>query len=282
MLENLNGQYRDLKSVASQELGGDAVCHLITEMALQARRMLTQTKRIQLASRVVAKRYFCFTGAESSRPINESIYVADEDEFNRLLRLFQEGFRGARPEQIVASTYTIAYGVLAANDVHAVGRKASATFFEILVGHIVSRAVGVSPRKKVKNPETGADLPTDYVFDPGPQGRKIHLPIKTSTRERAVQAWVHQRVLDGIFGAGHFRGLFVVGSETKCNSKTGEVTEICVPQQLQMFQSRVSEISRIYYLDPPRAYLALTASFPRVEVRSFGEILNELPELLRN
>jgi hypothetical protein len=48
-----------------------------------------------------------------------------------------------------------------------------------------------------------------------------------------------------------------------------------------MFQSRVAEISRIYYLDPPQVYLNLAAEFPRVEVKSFGEAFGELRELLR-
>jgi hypothetical protein len=209
------------------------------------------------------------------------LYVNDQRELSRLLRAFRNGFRAATREDITRSAYTIAYSIFAANDVYEVGRKASATFFEILIGHMVARAVGVSPRKKVRIPESGADLPTDYVFDPGRNSRKIHLPIKTSTRERAVQAWVHQLVLERIFGAGVYRGVLVVSAETKRDSRTGEVIEICVPKQLQMFQSRVAEISRIYYLDPPQVYLNLAAEFPRVEVKSFGEAFGELRELLR-
>jgi hypothetical protein len=209
------------------------------------------------------------------------LYVNDQRELSRLLRAFRNGFRAATREDITRSAYTIAYSIFAANDVYEVGRKASATFFEILIGHMVARAVGVSPRKKVRIPESGADLPTDYVFDPGRNSRKIHLPIKTSTRERAVQAWVHQLVLERIFGAGVYRGVLVVSAETKRDSRTGEVIEICVPKQLQMFQSRVAEISRVYYLDPPQVYLNLAAEFPRVEVKSFGEAFGELRELLR-
>ena len=77
-----------------------------------------------------------------------------------------------------------------------------------------------------------------------------------------LQRWVHQLVLDRIFGTGVYRGVFVVSAETKRDSTTGEVIEICVPKQLQMFQSRVAEISRIYYLDPPQVYLALATDFP--------------------
>ncbi len=280
MPQHLSQQYGKLKAVASEDLGGPTVARLVSEMALYARQILGRADRIQLTSRVAGKRYFGFRREAQSRPINEGLYVDQEDVFNRLLRTFRSGFRSATAEDIVRSAYTTAYSVFAANDVYGVGRKASATFFEILIGHIVARAVGVSPRKRVHIPESGADLPTDYVFDPGPNSRKIHLPIKTSTRERAVQAWVHQLVLDRIFGTGVYKGVLVVSAETKRDSRTGEVIEICVPRQLQMFQSRVAEISRIYYLDPPQVYLALANDFPRVEVKSFGEAFEELEALL--
>lgn len=280
MPEHLDQQYQRLKAIATEDLRGVAVGRLISEMALRAREMLQRAERVGLTSRVTGKHYFGYRREGQSRPINQALYVEGEAEFNRLLRAFRGGFRSSAADTVVRSAYTIAYSVFAANDVYEVGRKASATFFEILVGHMVARAVGVCPRKKVRIPESGADLPTDYVFDPGENSRKIHLPIKTSTRERAVQAWVHQLVLDRIFGTGLYRGVLVVSAETKRDSRTGEVIEICVPRQLQMFQSRVAEISRIYYLDPPQVYLALAGDFPRVEVRSFGEAFGELQELL--
>lgn len=95
-----------------------------------------------------------------------------------------------------------------------------------------------------------------------------------------MQAWVHQLVLERIFGVGKYRGVLVVASETKRDTRTGEVIEICVPRQLQMFQARVAEISRIYYMDPPRVYLELSNDEPRIDVRSFGEALSDLPRLL--
>jgi hypothetical protein len=255
------------------------VANLISEMALRARYILQSAERVSLNS-ATGKNYFSFRGAEQSRPINTALYEESDREFGRLLGAFRGGLPRDRADLVVRTTYSIAYGVFAANDVHEVGRKASATFFEILIGHIVARVIGVPPRKRVRVPESGADLPTDYVFDPGPQSRKIHLPIKTSTRERAVQAWVHQLVLERIFGAGQYRGVLVVASETKRDTRTGQVIEICVPRQLQMFQARVAEMSRVYYLDPPAVYLELANVFPRVEVRSFGQALNELPQLL--
>jgi hypothetical protein len=278
--QDLNRQYSRLKATSLENLGGAATATLISEMAVHARQILRRSERVSLNSQT-GKNYFSFRGADQSRPVNLDLYVESSREFGQLLDSFGEGFVGDSPENIVRATYSIAYSVFAAHDVHGVGRKASATFFEILIGHIVARTIGVSPRNKVRIPESGADLPTDYIFDPGDQSRKIHLPIKTSTRERAVQAWVHQLVLERIFGAGMYRGILVVASETKRNTRTRDVIEICVPRQLQMFQARVTEISRIYYLDPPRVYLELAHAFPRVDVKPFGEALGELRELLR-
>lgn len=279
MPEQLSRQYRQLKANSAAALGGAEVANLISDMALRARQILERTERVPLNS-TTGKNYFSFRGEEQSRPVNEALYEDREREFARLLRTFRAGLPREGPDAAIRATYSIAYSVFAAHDVHQVGRKASATFFEILIGHIVARAIGVNPRKRVRVPESGADLPADYVFDPGPHSRKIHLPIKTSTRERAVQAWVHQLVLERIFGAGQYRGVLVVASETKRDVRTGEVIEICVPRQLQMFQARVAEMSRVYYLDPPAVYLELANAFPRIEVRPFGVALSELRGLL--
>jgi hypothetical protein len=277
----LNALYEQLKRIATTELGHDNVARAICDIAAHARVMLRDVDRIDLRSRVAGKDYFSFRGPFQSRPLNSALYAAEDGEFAALSELFTDGLRDVNPDRIVRTVYTLAYSVFAANDVFGIGRKTSATAFEVIVGHVVARAVGIAPRKKVRIPESGAELPTDYVFDPGAQRRKIHLPVKTSTRERAVQAWVHQLVLDRIFGNGVYRGVLVVASETKRNTRTGEVIEICVPRQLQMFQARVAEVSRVYYLDPPQVYLALANDFPRVEVRSFGTALAELDELLR-
>ena len=284
MPQELKRLYARLKATSLGDLRGAGTAVLLSRMSNRARQILRRTERVPLNSQT-GKSYFSFRGPEQSRPVNANLYVDSRQEFDRLSEAFQDGFAGSSPEDIVRATYSIAYSVFAAHDIHSVGRKASATFFEILIGHIVSRAINVAPRRRVRIPESPDDgpayLPTDFLFDPGPQGRKIHLPIKTSTRERAVQAWVHQLVLERIFGAGSYRGVLVVASETKRDSRTGAVTEICVPRQLQMFQARVAEMTRLYYLDPPQVYLDLTnAHSTRVSVKPFGEALGELHGIL--
>ena len=208
---------------------------LLSEMARRARQILAGTERVQLFSPTTGKAYFSFRGDEQSRPVNSDLYTEDQLQFDRLMEAFLEGFGRSNREEIVRATYSIAFSVFAAHDVNGIGRKRSATFFENLIGHIVARRIGFAPRNNVRIPETGSDLPTDFVFDPGERSRKLHLPIKISTRERAVQAWVHQLVLARIFGDGVYRGVLVVGTETKRDTRTGEVIEICIPGQLQLF-----------------------------------------------
>lgn len=280
MPQQLALQYARLKATPPAQLAGEAMATLISQMALCARRIMAEAERIQLFSPTTGKRYFSYRGDVQSRPINADLYATDELVFEQLLAEFLGGFSRTNPDQIVRATYSIAFGIFAAHDVNNIGRKRSATFFEYLIGHIVARCLNLAPRNKVRTPETGTDLPTDFVFDPGERSRKLHLPIKISTRERAVQAWVHQLVLARIFGEGVYRGVLIVGTETKRDTRTGEVIEICIPGQLQLFQSRVTEMARVYYLDPPAAYLGLTNAFPRVDVKSFGEALAELPLLL--
>lgn len=190
MPEQLNRQYEELKATSVESLGAPAVANLISEMALQARRILRQTEQVPLTS-ATGKNFFSFLGTEQSRPVNAAIYEDSERKFSQLLRAFRAGLQVIDHDAITRAAYSIAYSIFGAHDVHGVGRKASATFFEILVGHMVARAIGVPPRKKVLLPESPQDepayLPTDYLFDPGPRSRKIHLPIKTFyTRARSA------------------------------------------------------------------------------------------------
>lgn len=282
MPAHLKQQYQTLKKLAGKDLRSKQVSDLILDMAKQARRILATCDLVELSSRrVPGKHYFGFSGGKESRPVNVDLYIHDQDDFEETAGALLETMSSSDPHDITKITYTIASSVFAAHDVSDVGRKASATFFEILIAHLVARVIGVSPRKKVKLPETDAYLTTDYVFDPGKKRKKIHLPLKTSTRERAVQAWVHQLILDRIFGDDVYRGALVISGETRLASKTGEVIEICVPQTWQTLQARVAKLSRVYYLDPPAPYLALCTSDPRIDVRPFGEAFTDLKDLLK-
>jgi hypothetical protein len=117
-----------------------------------------------------------------------------------------------------------------------------------------------------------ATLPTDYIFNLGEGLNKIHLPVKTSTRERVIQAWAHQRVLDGVYGVNTIKGVLAILAETKLDRGVLDVIEICLPDQWRVYQRFISRMDRVYYLDVPTAYAALA---PHIIVRPLGEMFAE-------
>ena len=125
-----------------------------------------------------------------------------------------------------------------------------------------------------------AKLPTDYIFDLGDRKPKFHVPIKTSTRERVVQVWAHQKVLDGIYGMGRFLGILVCLAETKLDLKKQEVIEICLPDQWRIYQMFIAQLKRIYYLDVPKRYEELNLIFPKIPVKQFGDFFHEANTLM--
>jgi hypothetical protein len=123
----------------------------------------------------------------------------------------------------------------------------------------------------------------DFLIDLGEKHRKVHLPVKMSTRERVVQAWAHQRLLDAAYGHGVYRGIMVLFSETKLDSRSLEVVEICVPDQWLAYQSLLARMDRIYYFDPPQRYCSLSAQFSKlIVVKQFGEFFIEKEAVLHS
>jgi len=122
------------------------------------------------------------------------------------------------------------------------------------------------------------------VFDLGEEKPKFHLPVKTSTRERIIQVWAHQRVLDGVYGVGRFLAMPIILTETKLDSKKLEVVEICLPWQWRLYQMHIAVLWNVCYLDAPNAYLDLDTKFPRIGVSTLGDALKKdggLDELLQ-
>lgn len=111
---------------------------------------------------------------------------------------------------------------------------------------------------------------TDIVFDW--RGTGIVIPAKITTRERIVQPFAHQRILDGVFGEGRYVSLLMCVSETQRSDNDRRVNEICVPGTITLFQRHLARLGGIYYLDPPERYMALGRS-GIVQVQSLGALL---------
>jgi hypothetical protein len=260
-------KYKALKSRAAiARLTEAEYAVWISEICIEGFGILTsECDKIELISQVPGKQYYAYRKTtisgnretvRTSRPINSALYIQDEAILKPLLEKFRQAAYESIPvEQITSLLYTIAMAFCAANDVRKSGdKKTPATFFELLIAHIVARQFNVLPRKKVKVPSVenqNAELPTDIVFDLGVGQPKLHVPVKLSTRERVIQAWAHQRVLAGLWGDSEFKGLLVVLAETKLDLKTLKVVEICLPLQWTVYQRYIARLDRVYYLDVP-------------------------------
>jgi hypothetical protein len=198
-----------------------------------------ETRRLPLKSMVNGKRYFAFgqpaNQVRTSRPVNEDLFISDQpalvDQLEKLKA--NPGMDWLSAEECNRFLYTVAMSFCAFSDVTSDGdKKTPGTFFELLVGHLLALTFGVKPRNRVEVltvEDERSTLPTDFIFDLGPKRLKFHVPVKISTRERVVQVWAHQRMLNGVYGEGRFKGVLVALAETKLNLRKLEVVEICLP-----------------------------------------------------
>ena len=186
---------------------------------------------------------------------------------------------GLPPANADSIFYTIALApCLAMEMFNRSNKKGPATYFEHLVGHIFSTLLQLEPRKGAALPVANRQvlLTMDFLFQTPGDAANLHLPVKMSTRERIVQAWAHQKMLESVPDSGPFRGVMVIFSETKLDLRKLEVVEICVPDQWLAYQSLLATMDRIYYMDVPVRYQELAASFPSlINISRFSDCLTE-------
>jgi len=264
----LHAPYLRLKQEAKNGFGQEALSNRVLDLALTSLEYLKHDcNAVELDSHVPGKEYWSYVkkGTKAlSRPVNLKHFSLDGDYLTKSWNSWVAG-KGDLGSPQLLYTLATAYGV--ASDLFDRGnKKAPATFFEIFVAHLFARSSGIEPAKKARFPVEGKQvaLTMDFLFDPGEKGLKLHLPVKMSSRERVVQAWAHHRVLEAAFGAAKYKGILVVHSETKLALKTGEVVEICVPDQWLAYQVYVARMERIYYFDVPGRYAALAKEFPNL------------------
>lgn len=290
--KELTERYNDFKSAFRQDItslppGADkwrfpaqavACVRRLTETALD---MLADCPKESLVG-ITGKEYYMFrrdTGGVASRCVNRSLFDMRGDSSMRYLDTLVEGPGSVMTaDSITRGCYTIAMSFCAANDlVKERDQKTPGTYFEYLMGLLFSIHLRCIPQRSIRVLSLDGDwnLPTDFIFDTGFNQPKFHVPVKISTRERVIQVWAHQRVIDGVYGMGRFLGCMFCLSETKKNVAARQVTEICIPEQWKTYQSFIATMSRIYYLDLPEAYERLNHVFPPICVRGFGELYFE-------
>ncbi len=280
--------YESVTKAAKRDLKGTAVSTALEELVSLSLRFLTDNcSRRPLKSHVPDKTYFAFqpkgNTAKISRPVNEALFNAGLTK-KHLARVVSANLSGFEPAirwtvlYSAAMSYCVATDLLKKDD-----KKTPGTFFEAFVGHLVARTFDLNPTTSIKvlNLDLRTELPTDYIFDFGPGKNKIHLPIKTSTRERVVQVWAHQRVLDGVYGVNRFKGLLTCLTETNMQRKTMSVVEVCLPDQWAVYQMFISQLHRVYYFDPPMKYAILATQYPFIQVKLFADFFDEVDRLTK-
>lgn len=251
--------------------------------------------QIPLTSRSTAtgKNYVVFSNIANkySRPVNIDLYNAGCATNISGIKIIDEFWSNVQSHTIstqdahtiTAVLYAICMNYCCCADlIHGV-KNNSGDYFEKLVGHLYSMHLNVAPTNQMNAVELDGEsisLPTDFIFDLGAGKPKFHVPAKTSTRERVVEVWAQQRVLDGAFGVGRFLCLLTCIGETNFYSNDMSVAITCVPNQWINYQLFISQIKRAYYLDVPEKYNELNYRFPKIYVKEFGEFFHESANLI--
>jgi len=286
MDNNILKIYEQIKAVFKENKESRAISHLFQELYFESEYLLTSQEKVPLNSQIIGKDYFSYKeNKKLTRPINKNLYDYVTDDMVNIFfdKLKIKAVADLSSYDITAIVYRIAISFCVAIDIiKESDQKTPGTYFEYLMGHLFSMNFDVRPRNQVEvlNLDMKSKLPTDFIFDLGTNKPKFHVPVKTSTRERVVQVWAHQRVLDGVYGNGRFIGLLTCLAETKLDHKTKEVVEICLPDQWRLYQLFISQLKRVYYLDIPQKYSELNNYFPKIHVKQFGEFFHEKELLL--
>ncbi|GIP38441.1 hypothetical protein J31TS4_17210 [Paenibacillus sp. J31TS4] len=276
--------YKKIGALTKTDAGYIGITKLFLELHKLCHYTLESKDRTPLVSRIPGKQYFVFRNERKiSRAINTELYIEDEEFIEKTINyIIQDQLEYTDATNITKVLYTLAISFCAVIDLSKDGdQKTPGTFFEYFSCHWFAIMLKIQPQTSIDvlNLDMKTSLTTDYIFDLGTNRPKIHMPVKTSTRERVIQVWAHQRVLDGVYGTGRFLGMLVCLSETKTNNRLLDVTEICLPDQWRLYQMFISQMYRIYYLDTPVKYIALNNIFPPIYVKPLGEFFYEASRL---
>ena len=286
-MHEVEKQYKSLTELTkTTKLRSQAVADQIAKLCLEAARFVSDNLILdEVLSKVPGKRYGLLRRAsdgKKSRPINLDRYDAQFAKDFLATRGLNE-IEKLNNEERGRLLYSLAMTFCATNDILKSGdQKSPGTFFEIFVGHLFAAKYLADPMKHIQvlNLDSDSKLPTDYIFDMGPKKSKIHLPIKLSTRERVVQVWAHQRVLDGVFGAERFKGVLVILAETNYQGKSNSVVEVCLPKQWAVYQMFIARMFRVYYFDVPDKYKDLGKQYPFIQVRDVADFFDEAEKII--
>lgn len=237
-----------------------------------------------------------------SRPVKQDLFISQIDQFDSKWQEFLSKIN-SKTKTIALETHEInkiLYSAIIAFSVcfdlwKPKSRKTPGTYFEILVGSILGELLdqynrskhipipGSSESVSTDSESVSTDsesvstdsqsVSTDIVFSKSNDQLGLVIPVKITTRERIVQPYAHQRILDSCFGEGKYISILICVSESQRDEHIG-VKEICVPGTIKLFQEHLARLGGIYYLDPPTRYLEPDLS-KSIKIDSLGSFLSK-------
>ncbi len=184
-----------------------------------------------------------------SRPYLPSLFTSSPSDFSkrwlRTLRAIDAGKKSVcqSPDEVNTVLYAAMTAYSVCFDLWNPGaRKTPGTFFEILLGSVMGMVLPSYERTKfIPIPGVGQNVSTDIVFSCPRTNRGLVIPAKITTRERIVQPFAHQRILDSVFREGHYRSVLMCVSELQ--RATNDINEICVPGTIKLFQKHLAPLA---------------------------------------
>lgn len=242
-----------------------------------------------------------------SRPVRPDLFIADSDAFIRaydgLTLILKNALEWDADDAAAANavTYTSVMSIACCFDLwQRSSRKTPGTFFEIFMASLLQQVVPTAAFTKhiplaallqdpqipiegtaaapIAPPEEEAEkssVSTDLVVGARDQTGGLVIPLKITTRERIVQPFAHQRILDAAFGEGVFKSMIVCMSETQLDEKTKSVKQVCVPGTVKLFQKYLAPVEALYYCDIPQRYAAADMQ-KIIPVRSVGDLFRDV------
>ena len=283
-MENLKILYDNLKGAYD---GGQSPIAEIIKIGTYCINKLHRESNIKRQGNVVSKIYNVFERKnEYSRPYLSDLYISNTSTF---IDYWQEIISNIdttskrinlEPSVVDKSLYTTVISFACCYDLwKRSSRKTPGTFFEVVLGSLIQNILpNFNRTKHIHIPRFGESVSTDIVFS-RPDGKiNIVIPAKITTRERIVQPFAHQRILESVFGKGHYNSVLMCVSEIQ-RDKNENVKEICVPGTIKLFQKHLATLKGIYYLDAPIRYCQQDLK-SIIEISSVGQFLTKtLPDL---
>ncbi len=293
-MARIKEEYDKLKKIFEKDPQAEEVTNQLITIYSLCREMLEglEQKQLNTENSTDGKNYIAFVLEDKiSRPVNLDLFAAGlekGEEGKDKVDIFwdnlsRKNIKAQNADDITEAVYCIAISFCCCADLLGSGQKIAGTYFEKLVGHLYAVHLNANPVNQMTACELDdvtIKIPTDFIFDTGKNKPKFHVPAKTSTRDRVVQVWAQQRVLDGAYGVGRFLCLLTAISETDYDKKKNIVKDICVQNQWINYQLFIAQIKRAYYLDVPKKYEELNNAFPKIHVRKFGQFFHESDELI--